>query len=124
MTVFFAVISFSIHAQTTVSGTVTDTELGEPLIGANILIKGTSVGTTADIDGNFSLKSNVPLPWTIEISYTGFTSESIEISGDQTGLAVKLVEGVSIGEEVVVSASRRREKVQEAPASISVLGER
>ena len=39
----------------TVSGTITDADNGEPLIGANVLIKGTSVGTVTDIDGNFSI---------------------------------------------------------------------
>ena len=49
-----------------------DTEFNEPLIGANLIIVGTTIGASTDIDGNYSLTSNQPLPWTLEVSYTGF----------------------------------------------------
>ena len=45
-------------AQTAISGTVTAADTGEPLIGVNILVEGTSTGTITDLDGRFSL--NVP----------------------------------------------------------------
>ena len=50
-------------AQTTVSGTVMDAELNEALIGANVIIAGTSEGASTDIDGAFSITSSTPLPW-------------------------------------------------------------
>ena len=48
---------FQLQAQT-ISGTVLDAETGETLIGANVLVKGTTTGTISDIDGNFSLNAN------------------------------------------------------------------
>ena len=119
-----AISVLSLQAQTTVSGVIQDANSNEGLIGANVLIKGTSVGTTTDIDGQFTLTSNEQLPWTLEISYTGYNSQEVEINSGQSGLNITLTEGVLIGQEVVVSASRRREKVQEAPASISIYNAR
>ena len=59
--------SFSLIAQTTLKGKVTDGK--EPVIGANISIKGTTEGTITDIDGNYSL--TVPDGKTISFSYIG-----------------------------------------------------
>ena len=47
--------TFMLNAQNTISGTVTDAETGEPLIGTNILLSGTATGTTTDLDGKFSI---------------------------------------------------------------------
>ena len=121
---FIALGSLLVQAQTTVSGVVTDAELGDPLIGANLIIQGTSVGTSTDLDGNFSITSDTPLPWTLEVSYTGFANQIIQVTTAQSGMSIALASSALIGQEVVVSASRRREKVQEAPASISVFNAR
>lgn len=116
--------TFTLQAQNTVSGTVTDAETGEPLIGTNILLSGTATGTTTDLNGKFSITNNAPFPWTLDISYTGYASQEIEIASASSTVAIQLVPGAIIGQEVVISASRRREKVQEAPASITVLNAR
>ena len=115
-------MAFTINAQNLITGTVKGDD-GEPLIGASIVIKGTSTGTVTDIDGTFRLNTSAALPITLEISYTGFGTEEVTVNsyGD---IEVTLTEGIYIGEEVVVSASRKREKVQEAPASISVVSAR
>jgi len=121
---FLTLGSMLLQAQTTVSGVITDAELGDPLIGANVIISGTTVGASTDLDGNFSITSNTPLPWNLEISYTGFAQQTLEVTGSQSNMAIQLQPSALIGQEVVVSASRRREKVQEAPASISVINAR
>ncbi len=112
--------SLTLYGQTTISGVVTDADLGDPLIGANLIIQGTAIGASTDLDGTFEISSETPLPWTIEVSYTGFAPQELNITGNQTGMAIKLAAGALLGQEVVISASRRREKIQEAPASISV----
>ena len=119
-----AFVPFLMQAQTTISGVVTDAEFGDPLIGANLIIKGTTIGASTDIDGNFSITSNQPLPWTLEVSYTGFAQQDLQITNAQSGMAIALAPSALIGQEIVVSASRRREKVQEAPASITVFNSR
>ena len=109
------------YSQNTISGTVTDSQSNDPLIGVNVIIKGTTIGTITDIDGKFSLTNSKPLPWEVEVSYVGYESQVINVSSPGESLNVNLVEGITLGSEVVVSASRKREKIQEAPASISVL---
>ncbi len=120
----FLFFSIGLSAQTTVSGTIMDEELNEPLIGANVIIVGTTIGTSTDLDGNFSITSSQPLPWALEVSYTGYSSKTMQVTGPTSNLRIALAPGAIIGQEVVISASRRREKVQEAPASISVLSSR
>ncbi len=74
----FTILSGSVWAQFTVSGTITD-DLGESLIGANVIVKGTTIGTITDIDGNYSIE--VPDdPSTLVISYTGYTTMEKEVT--------------------------------------------
>ncbi|MCB0600923.1 MAG: carboxypeptidase-like regulatory domain-containing protein [Saprospiraceae bacterium] len=57
--VAFLLLTAMTWAQKTITGTVTDAESGEPLIGANIVIKGTSTGNVTDIDGTYSIQANM-----------------------------------------------------------------
>lgn len=115
--------SISMSAQSTIGGTVQD-ESGEPLIGANLIVKGTTDGTVTDFDGNFSFSTEASYPLVLMVSFTGYNTQEIELTSATNNLSIVLSEGVLIGEDVVISASRKREKVQEAPASISVLTSR
>lgn len=67
-----------------IKGKVID-EKGETLIGVSILVKGTTIGTVTDFDGNFSLE--VPQNGTLVISYVGYKSQEIKVSG-RTDLTV------------------------------------
>ncbi len=87
-------------AQRTIKGTVTDAENGDPLIGANILVVGTSTGTITDVDGTYSLQ--VPAGATeIEVTYTGYGSQRSAI-GASGVVDVKLSAGELLDEIVVV----------------------
>ena len=87
-------------AQRTISGTITDAGSGETLIGANILVVGTSTGTVTDFDGKYSL--NVPEGSTeIEISYTGYTTQRITLGASNT-VDIALAAGELLDEIVVV----------------------
>jgi TonB-linked SusC/RagA family outer membrane protein len=87
-------------AQRTISGTVTDVS-GEPLIGASILVKGTSTGMVTDLDGTYSL--NVPEgATTLVFSYTGYTSKEIELGASDI-VNVTLEESAETLSEVVVT---------------------
>lgn len=97
----------TIFAQRTVSGTVAD-NAGESLIGANVLAKGTSVGTITDIDGTFSL--DVPEGTnTLVISFTGYETKEFSIAGVST-VSVVLSEGQLLGEVVVTGLGIKKEK--------------
>jgi TonB-linked SusC/RagA family outer membrane protein len=91
-----------VSAQTTVSGTLLDTD-GFPLPGATVLAKGTSSGTVADLDGNYTL--NIPEGVTeLLVSYTGYETQEIAIDGRST-IDIVLSEGVSLDEIVVTGYS-------------------
>lgn len=103
--VFLLIGSVSmVLAQRTVSGLVTDTD-GIGLIGANVTVKGTAVGTITDIDGNFSLAvpndNNV-----LVVSYTGYQTQEIDVTG-QSNVTVALAEGNVLDEVVVVGYGQR-----------------
>ncbi|RMF28769.1 MAG: SusC/RagA family TonB-linked outer membrane protein, partial [Bacteroidetes bacterium] len=88
-----------LFGQRTITGTVTDAETGEPMIGANILVKGTSFGTITDLDGSYSLE----VPENAEalvFSYTGYASQEIPL-GASNVINVALTPG-SVLEEVMV----------------------
>ncbi|MDR0844597.1 MAG: TonB-dependent receptor [Tannerella sp.] len=82
----------------TVTGTVLDTN-GETVIGASVVIKGTTDGIITDLDGKFSL--NVPPGATLAISYVGYNTQDITI-GNQTNLQITLSENSLALEEVIV----------------------
>lgn len=88
----------SVQQNSRIKGKVVDTS-NEPVIGANIIVQGTSIGTITDVDGNFSLeakKGNV-----IKISYIGYLDKMVTV-GDQTTLNIVLVEDAKALDEVVV----------------------
>lgn len=90
-----------LHAQQqakTVTGTVTDVS-GEPIIGANIRIKGTTTGTITDIDGNFSIKAEPRS--VIEVSYIGYLTQETVIN-NQKSIRFLLKEDTKTLDEVVV----------------------
>ncbi|MDU8884853.1 TonB-dependent receptor [Yeosuana sp. MJ-SS3] len=81
---FFALVMVSFNtafAQSTVTGTTMDPELGTPLPGVNIVEKGTTNGVSSDFDGNFTLTTTTS-DAVILVSYVGFLTQEISISGD------------------------------------------
>jgi len=117
-----------VQAQGILKGTITDASNGETLIGANILLESGdgsfSRGTIANLEGVFEF-NNVPAgTYTARVSYVGFTDQritDITITDNETvTLNVELSPGVSLN-PVVVSASKIKEKVTEAPSSIQVI---
>ena len=101
----------------TVKGIVKD-QLGEPLGGVSIVVKGTTVGTTTDLDGNFTL--NVPgNNVTLSFSFIGFKSQEVSLKG-QTDLNIVLSEDAEMLDEVVVVGygSMKRSDVATAISSV------
>ncbi|MCG8327777.1 MAG: carboxypeptidase-like regulatory domain-containing protein [Chitinophagales bacterium] len=88
-------------AQRTINGIVVDCETEEPLIGANIIVKGTSTGTVADLDGKFQL--NVPSDAsTLVISYVGYPTFEVELSTQtyyrvEIGVCNRIIESTAVG---------------------------
>ncbi|WP_297905934.1 TonB-dependent receptor [uncultured Parabacteroides sp.] len=94
------ILSFSGYAQNiTVKGVVKDSKFGDPIIGASVLQKGTTNGTISDMDGNFILEA--PDKAVLVISYIGYKSQEVTISGSQP-LNIVLGEDMEALDEVVV----------------------
>lgn len=100
-----------------IHGTVRDSQ-GEPLIGATVAVKGTSTGTTTDIDGNFTLP-NVG-KGTLVVSYVGYTPAEIKIASGQT-YDITLKESSELLNEVVVVGygTQKKETLSGAVSAVS-----
>lgn len=93
----------------------------EGLVAASVAIKGTSIGTSSDSTGKFSLVINQKLPFTIVISSIGFAPQELEVKSTNTKLAIQLTSQTFLANEVVVTASRTSEKILRSPVSIEKL---
>jgi len=103
----FLFLCGSVMAQRTITGTVTD-DTGEPLIGASLLVKGTTIGTVTDIDGTYSLE--VPDgEQVLTFSYTGYASKDVTTSASSI-LDIILSEGLELTEVVVTGLGIKKEK--------------
>ena len=83
-----------------ITGRVLD-DSGEPLIGVNVRVEGTSIGTITNIDGNFSLEA--PAGSVLSISYVGYTPQTVKVTGQNT-YSVQLASDTKLLSEVVVTA--------------------
>ena len=92
---FFA---FNLNAQTSVDGKVTD-DSSDPLAGVNVVVKGTSTGTSSDFDGNFSISVNQGD--VLVFSYVGYSTEEITYNG-QLSFSVSMSEDASQLDEVLL----------------------
>ncbi len=93
-----AVSAIAQTGQTNVKGTVRDVK-GEPIIGATILLQGTTVGTATDMNGNFTLQA--PGNGVLVVSYIGYKSEIVPIE-NRTNIQIILHEDIEVLDEVVV----------------------
>ena len=85
---FCMVLSIATFAQTTISGTVTDASNGDPLIGVNIAIDGTTEGTVTDLDGQYEISTSNANP-SLTVSYVGYVTQSQSASSGTLDFALK-----------------------------------
>lgn len=107
-----------IQAQTTINGSVVDEETNQPLPGVNIVVKGTYTGVSADFDGNFTITTEEELPITLEVSYLGFATKSIEVTSADAAINISLSSGADSLDEIVVAASRFAQRIFESPITV------
>ncbi|HKI90601.1 MAG TPA: TonB-dependent receptor [Draconibacterium sp.] len=124
-TVLVAVLglfSLATSAQGTIKGKIVDAETNEALIGANVVLEGTTIGTVTNVDGNFSLSVKAGNQ-KINISYIGYIAQQLSVSvsnGRTNDLGEIKLESESIGiNEVKVLASFARDR--QTPVSMSTI---
>ncbi|MEZ4874392.1 MAG: carboxypeptidase-like regulatory domain-containing protein [Flavobacteriaceae bacterium] len=113
----FSLVAFS---QTNLSGNVVD-ESSAPVVGANVVVVGSTAGTATDFDGNFTLLVDQQPPFTLQISSIGYASQEVSVTENNQVINVVLVEGSEL-DEVVISASRTPERIFESPVTIERFG--
>lgn len=119
----FLLIGISATGQNTrtIRGEVVDARDKEPLVGATIVIKGTTKGTITDFDGNFSYTLQGPEigKTVLEISFVGYEQQSLQVK-DQSVFKILLKEDVNALDEIVVTSSYGTKKLkQEVVGSIA-----
>ena len=116
-------VCMGVVAQTNykISGTVVAAKDGEPLIGVNVLQKGTTNGVVTDIDGNFTL--SVSLPCEISVTYVGYLGQSVKVSSAMVPLKIALEEDSEMLDEVVVVGYGVQKKKLVTGATVQVKGD-
>ncbi|HOH07516.1 MAG TPA: TonB-dependent receptor, partial [bacterium] len=108
-----------------ISGRVIDARSREPIPGANVMIQGTVLGVNSDAEGRFSINSLAPGNYELRVSAVGylvFNRRGIALTADQTvTLDVTLEPTLIESGEVVVSASKRRQSLEDSPTSVGVM---
>ncbi|MEX2089120.1 MAG: carboxypeptidase-like regulatory domain-containing protein, partial [Bacteroidota bacterium] len=127
----------SAFAEGTIRGVVSDSLTSEPLLGANVFLVGTALGSASDREGRFRIQNVPPGTYSLRVSYIGYKPKTVEVNvtADERMVDVSLLPDVIEGEEVVITAQARgqvaainqqrtantivnvvsREKIQELP---------
>jgi len=121
ISLLFCLFIFAQETSTITGKIVDDNTQGLP--GANVVVKGTTNGTVTDDAGNYTLQVKSE-DQTLVISYVGYAPKEVAISSAKAGvLNISLSSTINDIEQIVVSASKKKEKILDAPASVSVLGQ-
>ncbi len=113
----FSTIAFGQNT-TTINGSVKNNTTGEPVPAVSITVKGSGAGTYTDDNGNFTLEVNKPLPLTIVVSSIGFKLQEVNVTQASQVVNVSLTPESSLGQEVVVAATRTPSRILESPVTI------
>ena len=125
LTSFLLLLSLFVSAQNapvinaTISGRVVDARTNNNLIGATVVIKGTTNGGPTNQNGQFNLITGQKLPFVVVVSYLGYQTKEVILSDDN--VEIKLEEGANQLSDVVITSRRRQESAQDVPIPISVL---
>jgi iron complex outermembrane receptor protein len=109
----------------TVSGKITNNQTNEALAGATVTIKGSSISEITNNEGYFNLQKVITGKIILVISYVGYETYELTAdvtAGNKTTVNAALYLDTKVGNEIVISASKRPEKITNAPASIQVIG--
>jgi iron complex outermembrane receptor protein len=111
-----------------ITGTVRDARTGEPLYGANVLIKETVLGAAADVNGHFRVGNLPPGDYTVEATMIGYRKQLIAGVNVEAGRTVALeffLESTVLRQpSLVVTASKRKQHIEDTAVSVDVIGAR
>ncbi|HIN39576.1 MAG TPA: TonB-dependent receptor, partial [Flavobacteriales bacterium] len=116
MTLMLAVLTS--FGQVTIKGVVKDDISGETMIGAAVVIKGTSIGGVTNLDGKFEFIAPASPPFTLVISFLGYTTQEIEIKSITQKIDVGLTTDEVLMDEVKIVGERISQKQKESPLTV------
>jgi len=123
LSILALLLSISVMAQqTTVSGSVKNGKTKELLSAVSISVKGGAAGTYTDDKGSFKFSTVQKLPFTLVISSVGYAAKEVVVKENNQNIVVELETAFTLGDEIVVSASRVPERILESPVSIERIG--
>ncbi len=111
--------SVSLAFSASIKGVIKDAETKSPLIGANIVLLGTSMGSTTDEDGFFMIQDVPEGSYKLEVSYLGYQQyeQMVTLSGNDVSLEIELTPVSLVGEAINIVASRA--KIRETPVAFT-----
>ncbi len=123
-----SIISWLLSAGATITGKVTDKSNSDPLIGANVIVEGTSLGSATDLDGRYSIPDVPYGTYTVMANYIGYEIQTSVITLTQNELLpvldFSLVPQAIRVEGAQVTGIRRQDKVTKAPSSVEIISTR
>ncbi len=109
----------------TITGTLMDAENAQPVVGANMTLRGTVIGATSDAKGKFTLRRIKPGTYTLAISMLGYERLSLEgisvRAGETRSMEIPIRSVPLQADPVVITASRREQSLQEVPVSLATV---
>ena len=113
------IFSIIVLAQnTTINGTVKNSTTGEDIPAVSVTVKGSGSGTYTDDKGNFKLSSDKPAPLTLLVSSIGYQLQEVPVPNASSPVNISLVPASTLGQEVVISATRTPSRILESPVTI------
>lgn len=108
-------------AQNTIKGTVADSKTGETLIGATVVVKGSTEGAATDVNGNFSFTTQQNPPLTLVASFVGYITKETVVSDFNKEVKIKMGQNEVVLKDVTITGSRISEKIKENPLTVEAL---
>lgn len=112
----FSVVAFA--QGNTIKGNIVDNSTSGVVPAVSVTVKGGIEGTYTDDKGNFSLSTNHPFPLTLVVSSIGYTTQEVAVKNASAFVTVLLVPSSTLGQEVVISATRTPSRILESPVTI------
>jgi iron complex outermembrane recepter protein len=116
----FGGINFMV-SQTKVKGEVFEESNGQPIIGATIIVEGTTDGANSDWDGSFEFTTNAKLPFNLVITYLGYTTLTVPFNDSDVKLKINMAEETLAIAAVEVVGQRVSDKQKQAPLTVESL---
>lgn len=115
-------VSATAQQSTTVSGSVKNSKSKEAISAVSVTIKGATTGTFTDDKGNFKFSTVQKLPFTLVFSSVGYLNKEVVVNSNNQVVNAEIDASFTLGDEVVVAASRVPERILESPVSIERIG--